>query len=105
MNIEAIIEAQAHHFLKGLVIEFGDDRDALLVIRQYMVTGSINAAQEHLLKTQLADTLKIVGIGIPFILIPGASVLMPILLKVASKHHIDLLPAPFSKTRNSDVPD
>ncbi|MBO9619179.1 MAG: hypothetical protein J7539_09115, partial [Niabella sp.] len=91
MNVEAIIEAHAHHFLKGLVIEVDGDKEALFVIRQYIVNGHIDSSQEHLLKTQLADTFKIIGIGIPFILIPGASVLMPILLKVASKHHIDLL--------------
>lgn len=33
MNVEAVIEEQAHHFLKGLVIEFDDDKEALFVIK------------------------------------------------------------------------
>ncbi|MCH5684468.1 hypothetical protein LWM68_09435 [Niabella sp. W65] len=101
MSVEAIIEEQAYHFLKGLVIEFDGDREALFVIRQFLSTGSIDASQEHLLKTQLADTLKIAGIGIPFILIPGASVLMPILLRVASKYRINLLPVAFSNNKGA----
>jgi hypothetical protein len=41
------------------------------------------------------DSLKIAGIGIPFVLIPGASILMPIIIKVAKEHHIDLVPSAF----------
>jgi len=41
------------------------------------------------------DSLKILGIGIPFVLIPGASILMPILVRVARKHHIELMPSAF----------
>lgn len=88
MNIEAIIEEHAHHFLQGLKTEYGGDKEALLIIRQYIETGSISAGQDHILRTQLDDTLKLVGVGIPFVLIPGASILMPILIKVAARHKI-----------------
>lgn len=103
MNIEAIIEEQAHHFLQGLKTEYGDDKDALLIIRQYLSTGSISAEQEHLLKTQLYDTLKLAGIGIPFVLIPGASILMPILIRVAARHHIELMPSVFTQQNKKDT--
>lgn len=104
MNIESIIEEHAHHFLQGLKTEYGDDKEALLIIRQYIGTGRISAEQDHLLKTQLDDTLKLIGIGIPFVLIPGASVLMPILIKVAAKHNIELMPSAFTQKGKKDTP-
>jgi len=104
MNIEAIIEEHAHHFLQGLKTEYGDDKEALLIIRQYIATGSVTAAQDHILKTQLDDTLKLLGIGIPFVLIPGASILMPLLIKVAARHHIELMPSVFTQQDKGDTP-
>ena len=99
MNIEAIIEENAHHFLQGLTTEYNDDKEALIIIRKYTEDGKITAANEHILKTQLMDSLKIIGLGIPFVLIPGASVLVPILIKIAAKHNIELLPAAFDDTK------
>ena len=97
MNIEAIIEENAHHFLQGLKTEYNGDKEAAVVIQKYLKGDTISDDEEHLLKTQLMDSLKIVGIGIPFALIPGASVLMPILIKVASKHNIELMPSAFEQ--------
>ncbi len=104
MNIETIIEEHAHHFLQGVKTEYGDDKEALLIIGQYLSTGSVNTDQEHLLKTQLYDTLKLAGVGIPFVLIPGASILMPLLIKVAARHHIELMPSAFSQENKGDTP-
>ncbi len=39
--------------------------------------------------------LKIAGIGIPFILLPGASIIIPFILKAAEKRNIDLMPSNF----------
>jgi hypothetical protein len=103
MHIETIIEEHAHHFLQGLKTEYGDDKEALLIIRQYLSTGSVSAEQEHLLKTQLYDTLKLAGIGIPFVLLPGASILMPILIKVAARHHIALMPSVFTEQDKGNI--
>lgn len=100
MDIEATIETHAHHFLQELKTEYDGDKEALLVIQQYIKDGKISAEQDHLLKTQLADSLKILGIGVPFVLIPGASILMPILIKIAARHNIELMPSAFSKPDN-----
>jgi hypothetical protein len=43
------------------------------------------------------DILKTLGVGIPFALIPGASILIPILIKVAQKKGINLLPSAFTE--------
>lgn len=100
MNIEAIIEEHAHHFLHGLKVEYTGDKEALIIIREYIKGGQISEEQTHVLKTQLADSLKIVGIGVPFVLIPGASIIMPILIKVAAKHNIELMPSAFNGPEN-----
>ena len=57
---------------------------------------SISPNEELQLKQTIFDILKIAGIGIPFVLIPGASVLLPALIIIAKKHNINLLPSVFT---------
>jgi len=87
------IEDSAHHVLISIHKEEANTKEAGAIIRKYIQTGQITAEEETMLKVQLADTLKILGIAVPFVLIPGASIVMPILIKVASKHNINLLPS------------
>ena len=101
IEIEAIIREHAHHFLTGIKTECNGDKQALLIIGKYMREGGITQADEHLLKLQLADSLKLIGIGVPFVLIPGASVLMPILITIAAKHNIELMPSAFANPEDS----
>jgi len=95
MEIINILESHMHHFLQGLKTEAKGEREAALIIVKYIRDGKITAEEDHILKTQVMDSSKILGIGVPFVLIPGASVLMPILIKVASKHNIELMPSAF----------
>ena len=95
MNIEVIIEEHAHHFLQGIKTEYNGDKEACAIIQKYIREGKISDEEEHLLRGQLMDSLKIVGIGVPFVMIPGASILMPILIKIAGKHNIQLMPSAF----------
>ena len=96
MKIAEKIEESAHHFLINMKTECDGTREAAAILRKYMREGTITAEEEHILKTQLMDSLKIIGVGIPFVLIPGASILIPILIKVAGKHNVELLPSAFS---------
>jgi hypothetical protein len=89
------IEAGAHHFLHSVKVEYHGTKEAGLIVRKYMKEGKITPEEEQVLKLQLADSLKMAGIMIPFVLIPGASILMPVLIKVADKHNIELLPSAF----------
>jgi hypothetical protein len=95
MDIKAILEEHAHHFLQGVRAEYHGDKEAVVIIHKYLKEGKITEDEDKVLKTQLMDSLKIVGIGVPFALIPGASIVMPILIKVASKHNIELMPSAF----------
>lgn len=87
------IEDTAHHFLQSVHKEGENTKKTAIIIRKYVVTGTITEDDEHMLRLQLADTLKILGIGVPFVLIPGASIVMPIIVKVAKKHNINLMPS------------
>ena len=87
------IEDSAHHLLISVHKEEANTKETGTIIKKYIETGKISDDEEKMLKLQLADTLKIVGIVVPFVLIPGASIVMPILIKVAGKHNINLLPS------------
>ena len=105
MEIITILESHMHHFLHGLKTEAKGEREAALIIVKYIREGKITAEEDHILKTQVMDSLKILGIGVPFVLIPGASVLMPILIKVASKHNIELMPSAFITQTETNLQD
>lgn len=103
MDIEVILEEHAHHFLRGIKEEYYGDKEAAAIIQKYLKEGKITEDEDKVLKTQLMDSLKIVGVGIPFVLIPGASILMPILIKVAGKHHIELMPSAFITPKDPET--
>jgi len=100
MQLEVIIEEHIHHFLQDVKTEYNGEKEAVIIMRKYLKEGSITDDEEKILKIQVMNSLKIVGIGIPFALIPGASILMPIIIKVAGKHHIELMPSAFVEQKN-----
>ena len=67
------------------------------IVKKFVETKNLSKEDETFLKLQLVDTLKILGIVIPFFLIPGASLIMPILIKVAKSKNIDLIPSIMNK--------
>ncbi len=91
------IEDNAHHFLLSLKTEAFETKEATIIVQKYIKKGKISEEEEKILKNQMIDSLKFLGIVVPFVLIPGASILMPILIKVANKHNVQLLPSAFNK--------
>ena len=91
--IKQHIEDSAHHLVLSIHKEEENVKQVSIIIRKYLKTGTITDDDELLLKLQVCDTLKIVGIVVPFVLLPGASIILPILIKVASKHNINLMPS------------
>ena len=87
------IEAGAHHFLISMHKEGANTKATAMIIKKYVETGHITHEEENALKLQMLDTLKIVGVVVPFVLIPGASIIIPIIVKVAGKHNINLMPS------------
>jgi hypothetical protein len=57
----------------------------------------VSKEEEKELRTQVYDLFKVLSIGVPFAIIPGASLLLPFLLKIAQKKCINLLPTAFNE--------
>lgn len=88
-------------FLYGIKNEALDTKEASLIIYKYLSQQKISKKEEEHLKTQVFDIFKILGIGIPFMLIPGATLLIPFIVKVAKKKGIDLIPSNFKGNRDA----
>ena len=89
INLEEL-KAHLHLLFRDVDKQFDDDKEAVSIIKDY-----ITEEQEAYLKSQVENSLKAVGLMIPMTLLPGASVLVPLLIKIAAAHHIDLLPEDF----------
>jgi len=85
------------HFFGNLNEEAKETQQASKVLVKYLKEGKITKEEEKELRTQVYDLLKMMGIGVPFVMIPGSSLLIPFLLKVADKHGVHLLPSAFTK--------
>ena len=90
-------------FFHNLSTEAKETQDASKILIKYIKKGKLNKEEENELKTQVYDLLKIMGIGVPFFMIPGSTLLIPFLLKVAEKRGIDILPSAFSKDNDLKI--
>ena len=93
------IEVTLRKFLKDASNEITETKDAGIILKKYAKGHKLTRLEKKQIKQQTYDVLKSVGIGVPFVLIPGASVLLPFLIHIASKHNIDLLPSSFSNKK------
>lgn len=84
-------------FVSKMGTEAKETHEASKIVVKFLKEGKVSKEEEHELKTQIYDLFKIAGIGIPFMLIPGSTLLMPFLIKLANKKGIDLLPSAFKK--------
>lgn len=84
-----------NNFLIGVKNEATDSKEATRIIAKFVIKQSITKEEEKHLKTQVYDVFKILGIGVPFMIIPGATLLIPFILKAAEKKGIDLYPSNF----------
>ena len=82
-------------FMVNMKTEAGETKEASKLVGKFMKEGKLSKEEEKELKTQIFDLFKMAGIGIPFMIIPGSTLLLPFLLKVAKKRGIDLLPTAF----------
>lgn len=92
-------------FVLKVKTEATETKVASQIFMKYVKEGNISEQEELELKTQVYDLLKVLGIGVPFALIPGASLLMPFLLKIAKKKGIEILPTAFNEKTPSDKID
>ena len=83
------------NFVSKMGTEAKETHEASKVVVKFLKEGKVSKEEEHELKTQIYDLFKMAGIGIPFMLIPGSTLLMPFLIKLAKKKGINLLPFRF----------
>lgn len=87
-------------FAKDLGNEAKETRDASKILVKFLADGSVTPEEEQELKTQVYDLFKMVGIGIPFFMIPGSSLLLPFLIKISAKYGINILPTSFDHSKD-----
>ncbi|MGV6846642.1 MAG: hypothetical protein ACWA42_11005 [Lutibacter sp.] len=85
--------------IDGLKDEANDSKEFSRIIYHYVANQRISKKEEQLLKKKVADMFKIIGVGIPFMMIPGASILIPFILKFAEQKGIDLIPSNFKEKK------
>ncbi len=86
-------------FFENLGQEARETHTASKIMVKYVREGKITKKEEKELKSQIADIFKAVGLGVPFVLIPGSSLLLPFLVKIAEKRGIHLLPTAFTENK------
>lgn len=88
-------------FMDGIKNEASDSKETRRILIQYIGKQKITKEEELHLKTRVYDVFKKLGIGVPFMLIPGATLLIPFILKAAEKKGIDLYPTNFKSIKTS----
>ena len=92
-------------FVSKMGTEAKETREASKVIVKFLKEGKVSKEEEHELKSQIYDLFKMAGIGVPFVLIPGSTLLMPFLIKLVNKKGIELLPSAFKKEHEDALED
>ena len=87
-------------FFNNLGNEAKETKQASYLLVRFVKEGKLSKKEEKQLKLQFYDVLKIMGLGIPFFMIPGASVLVPFLLKISIKLGLDIIPTSFKKDQD-----
>ena len=82
-------------FIYRLKKEGEETSEAYRILVRYAKGEVVSKEDCDKLKTQMIDVIKIVGIGIPYVLIPGSTLLLALLVSIARKYKIEILPSSF----------
>lgn len=85
-------------FLEKASNEVDETKEAGVILKRHVAGEEITEEEREKVREQIIDLLKGVGIAVPFALIPGASVVLPFLIKFAEKNGVKILPSSFEKT-------
>lgn len=98
---KAKISLALDRFFKGVKLEAKDTKQATKLIGKFLTKGSLTKEEEKFIRLHAYDLLKVAGIGIPFVFIPGATIIIPFVVKAAQKRNIDILPNHFKNVMGS----
>ena len=96
LNSEKSVKA-FKFFFNSLRKEAIETKQASYLVVKFLKEGKLSKKEEKELKLQFYDVLKIMGVGIPFFMIPGSTVLVPFLIKLSRKLGLDIIPTSFKK--------
>lgn len=82
--------------------EASEFKEAGLILKKYARKQEVSQIEKEKFREQLIDGIKLLGIGIPFALIPGSSLILPVILGVTKRFNIDLLPSSFKDKNEND---
>ncbi len=82
-------------FLKRLKKEGNETSEAAIILSRYAKGEEVSKEDMEKFRNQMIDVIKVLGIGVPFTIIPGSSLLLPLVLSIAKKYNIDILPSSF----------
>lgn len=100
-KIKEEFELKIKVFLENLSNEGDKSKEALKIIQKHAKGEPITEEETLKLRVLFFDVLKMTGIGIPFILIPGASLLLPAIIIISKKYNIELLPSSFQEKKEN----
>lgn len=90
------IEAAFKDFAHKCANEAEETKEAAEIVKRHLAGHKLSKEEKRKVELAIYDNLKVVGIIIPMILLPGATIILPILIRVAKKHNIELMPSSFN---------
>jgi hypothetical protein len=98
-------QEQGQLFFSILKKEIGDTKDLLPIIQKFIKTKSLTPEEKKTFQTQMKDLLKLTGLGaFAIIPIPGTMLLIPVIVNLAKKFKINLLPEGFNNETKEELP-
>lgn len=86
-------DIQAKMFFDIVQKEYGDTKDLMPILRKFIRGATLSPREKVMFQKQMKDTLKLLGLGaIAAIPIPGTMLLIPVVVQLAKKFNINLLP-------------
>ena len=82
-------------FLKRLKQEGNKTSEAAIILARYAKGEKVSKEDMEKFRAQMIDVIKVLGIVVPFAIIPGSSLLLPLVITIAKKYNIDILPSSF----------
>jgi len=88
-------------FINKMKEQFKHNKQARDILLAYSKSGTLTPEQSSLLKDIAKDMLKIVGLG-GIVVLPGGSLLMVFILKLAKFLKLDVIPSKFKETEKTE---
>lgn len=86
-------QEQGSLFFNIIKKEYGDTKDLLPILQKFIKGGKLSQDEKTTFQNQMKDILKVMGLGsIAAIPIPGTMLLIPVIVQLAKRFNINLLP-------------